>query len=318
MALSVWDHYTDLQHYFNPEMLSFQHQAAGEFEDDFDYYFNLFSFSNNDFGFDYDYVSDTLSDHSYNQFPLLLNDDNQVFNTSESDHQYFSSSSLPDNFIFPLEDFECHHNYPKRQKSYYGDGVDVDHHSVTFSPEFFSGRVSNVINPPAPPPLPEFLPEIIPAPPLAGFSFEKSGSTDHESSIKKPTGVSLSAQSIAARQRRRKITEKTQELGKLIPGGHRMNTAEMFQAASKYVKFLQAQVKVLQLMEPIMQEREELLPSQELQTLLESPIIQEKLYSEEKCLVRREILQTLKDGPEIQSKSAIFETIDELLETNNG
>ncbi|KAJ0083193.1 hypothetical protein Patl1_11537 [Pistacia atlantica] len=273
-------------------MLSFQPPAAGEFEDDFDYYFNLFSVSKNGFGFDYDYVSDTLSDHNYNQFPSLLNDDNQVFNTS--DHQYFS-----------LEDFECYHNYPKRQKSYYGDGVDVDHHSVTFSPEFFSGCVSNVINPPAPPPFPEFLPE-------------KSGSTDHESSTKKPTGVSLSAQSIVARQRRRKIMEKNQELGKLIPGGHRMNTAEMFQAASKYVKFLQAQVKVLQLLEPIMQEREELLPSQELQTLLESPIIQEKLYSEEKCLVPREILQTLKDDPEIQSKSAIFESIDELLETNNG
>lgn len=67
-----------------------------------------------------------------------------------------------------------------------------------------------------------------------------------------------------------------------------------------------------------MQEREVLLPSEELQTLLESPIIQEKLYSEEKCLVPREILQTLKNDPEIQSKSAIFESIDKLLETNNG
>ncbi|KAJ0103334.1 hypothetical protein Patl1_04396 [Pistacia atlantica] len=175
-------------------MFSFQHPPVGEFEDDFDYYFNLFSFSNNGFGFDYDYVSDTLSDHNYNQFSSLLNNDNQFFNTS--DHQYFSSSSLSDNsdnFIFPLEDFECYHPYPKRQKSYYGDGVDVDHHSVTFSPEFYSG-------------------------------FEKSSNTDHESSTKKPNGVSLSTQSIAARQRRRKITEKTQELGKLIPGGHRMNT----------------------------------------------------------------------------------------------
>lgn len=255
MALSLWDQYSDLQHSLNPEMFSFQHPAAVEFDDDFDYYFNLFSFSNNGFGFgfDYDYVSDTFSDHNYNQFPSLLNDDNQFFNTT--DHQYFSSSSsssLSDNFIFPLEEFECYHTYPKRQKTYYGDGVDVDHHSVTFSPELFSGCVSNVINPPVPPPLPEFLPEI-PTPPLAGFSFEKSSNADHESSTKKPNGVSLSAQSIAARERRRKITQKTQELGKLIPGGHRMNTAEMFQAASKYVKFLQAQVKLLQLMEPTMQ-----------------------------------------------------------------
>ncbi|XP_019262840.1 PREDICTED: transcription factor bHLH52-like [Nicotiana attenuata] len=58
----------------------------------------------------------------------------------------------------------------------------------------------------------------------------------------------LSAQSIAARQRRKKITEKTQELGKLIPGGQKMNTADMFQAAYKYINFLQTQVGILQVM----------------------------------------------------------------------
>nr|GEV17652.1 Myc-type, basic helix-loop-helix (bHLH) domain-containing protein [Tanacetum cinerariifolium] len=45
---------------------------------------------------------------------------------------------------------------------------------------------------------------------------------------------SLSAQSLAARARRRKISEKTQEFGKLIPGGQKMNTAEMFQVAFNY------------------------------------------------------------------------------------
>ncbi|GKG16479.1 Myc-type, basic helix-loop-helix domain-containing protein, partial [Tanacetum coccineum] len=54
---------------------------------------------------------------------------------------------------------------------------------------------------------------------------------------------SLSAQSLAARARRRKISEKTQEFGKLIPGGQKMNTAEMFQADFKYVMFLQASYK---------------------------------------------------------------------------
>ncbi|KAI8551560.1 hypothetical protein RHMOL_Rhmol06G0195800 [Rhododendron molle] len=43
----------------------------------------------------------------------------------------------------------------------------------------------------------------------------------------------LSAQSVAARNRRRKITEKTRELGKIVPGGEKMNTATMFQTASK-------------------------------------------------------------------------------------
>ncbi|XP_022893863.1 transcription factor bHLH53-like [Olea europaea var. sylvestris] len=57
---------------------------------------------------------------------------------------------------------------------------------------------------------------------------------------KRPIDGSLSAQSIAARQMRRKITEKTQELGKHILGGRNVNTAEIFQAAYKYIKYLQA------------------------------------------------------------------------------
>ena len=53
------------------------------------------------------------------------------------------------------------------------------------------------------------------------------------------------AQSKAARVRRRKIKDKTNELGKLVPGGSKMNTAQMFEAASKYVKFMQTQLEIL-------------------------------------------------------------------------
>ncbi|KAD4585399.1 hypothetical protein E3N88_23000 [Mikania micrantha] len=102
-------------------------------------------------------------------------------------------------------------------------------------------------------------------------------------------GGRLSAQSMAARVRRRKISEKTSELGKLVPGGHRMTTAEMFQAAFKYIKFLQAQVGVLQLM-----------PSSpglgsELQALLTSPSVQEKLYAAGKCIVSQTLGESLAD-----------------------
>ncbi|KAK1436808.1 hypothetical protein QVD17_02592 [Tagetes erecta] len=97
----------------------------------------------------------------------------------------------------------------------------------------------------------------------------------------------LSAQSMAARVRRRKISEKTSELGKLVPGGHRMTTAEMFQAAFKYIKFLQAQVGVLQHM-PLSQGLDS-----ELQTLLTSPSVQEKLYTEGKCIVTQRLRETL-------------------------
>lgn len=77
----------------------------------------------------------------------------------------------------------------------------------------------------------------------------KVGWSDQDNT-KKPE---LSSQSIAARKRRRRITEKTQELGKLIPGSQKHNTAEMFQAAAKYVKFMQAQIEILQLKQIKMQ-----------------------------------------------------------------
>ncbi|KAF4402703.1 transcription factor bHLH52-like [Cannabis sativa] len=105
---------------------------------------------------------------------------------------------------------------------------------------------------------------------------------DHVSELKRRSSSSskvVSPQSMAARERRRKIAEKTQELGKLIPGGNKMTTAEMFQAASKYVHFLKAQISVLQEMG-----KEEVLKLKELEVLT-SPIVQERLYSEEKCLV---------------------------------
>lgn len=56
------------------------------------------------------------------------------------------------------------------------------------------------------------------------------------------------AQSLAARERGKKITDKTQQLGKLVPGGNKMNTAKMLESAFSYVKFLQSQVHVHQLM----------------------------------------------------------------------
>ncbi|KAI3466896.1 hypothetical protein Pfo_023559 [Paulownia fortunei] len=111
-----------------------------------------------------------------------------------------------------------------------------------------------------------------------------------ETVTKPPNGGSLSAQSIAARQRRRKITEKTQELGMLIPGGQKMNTAEMFQAAYKYIKYLQGQVGILEFMGSYHQNGDS-FQSEELHGLLESPLILEKLYSTEKCLVPHKLVQ---------------------------
>ncbi|KAE8680315.1 Transcription factor bHLH52 [Hibiscus syriacus] len=87
---------------------------------------------------------------------------------------------------------------------------------------------------------------------------------------------SVSVQSIAARERRRKITKKTQELGKLVPCGSKMNTAEMLQSAFKYVKYLQAQLGILQLMDSSFAESEKTSCKENMQ-IVTSPKVLEKL-----------------------------------------
>ncbi|KAG7648063.1 Transcription factor bHLH52 [Arabidopsis thaliana] len=121
----------------------------------------------------------------------------------------------------------------------------------------------------------------------------------------------LSAQSIAARKRRRRITEKTQELG-----SQKHNTAEMFNAAAKYVKFLQAQIEILQLKQTKMQTLDSSKVGREMQFLLASQEIQEKLSTEEVCVVPREMVQVLKAEECILTNPKISRDINKLLSTN--
>jgi hypothetical protein len=70
---------------------------------------------------------------------------------------------------------------------------------------------------------------------------------------KKPSGDNggQSVKGAAARERRRRIRQRTAELSRLIPGGHRLSTAEMFPEAARHVKLLQAQVGMLALMHSV-------------------------------------------------------------------
>ncbi|KAF9606982.1 hypothetical protein IFM89_030401 [Coptis chinensis] len=148
-------------------------------------------------------------------------------------------------------------------------------------------------------------------------------------SAKKSNERGLSAQSVAARQRRRKISEKTQELGKLIPGGNRMNTAGMFQTAFKYIKYMQAQVGILELMGAIqvnflfvlyslvMEENGTVQQTGGLETLIASPAIREKLSTEEKCLVPKEFVEILAKDHDIQSNPLISKEVDLLTQSGS-
>ncbi|XP_031473730.1 transcription factor bHLH117 [Nymphaea colorata] len=63
-----------------------------------------------------------------------------------------------------------------------------------------------------------------------------------------PVNRQSTAPSEAARIRRRKISERTRALERLMPWSAKMDTATMLENAFKYVKFLQAQVSVLKSM----------------------------------------------------------------------
>ncbi|XP_033142172.1 transcription factor bHLH53 [Brassica rapa] len=168
----------------------------------------------------------------------------------------------------------------------------------------------------------------------------KAGLGDQDGA-KKPK---LSSQSMAARERRRRIAEKTHELTKLVPGGQKLNTAEMFQAAAKYVKFLQSQVGILQMMQTtkkvttslqkqhyklietltvLSNEVVVILQTQgitdveiETQFLLESQAVQEKLSMKELCLVPCEIVRDLTSEESIWRNPKISREIDKLLSTD--
>ena len=106
-------------------------------------------------------------------------------------------------------------------------------------------------------------------------------------------GLSVNPESVAARNRGKEFREKIRCLEQIIPLGTKLETFELLQEASKYVKFLQAQVQVLEHMPsspfPLhSKDRGELL-----QALVTSPTIQGKLFREQKCVGTVEQYQML-------------------------
>ncbi|KAI8010167.1 Transcription factor bHLH117 [Camellia lanceoleosa] len=125
-------------------------------------------------------------------------------------------------------------------------------------------------------------------------------------------------QSTLARQRRQRISEKTRCLQKLLPWDKKMDMATMLEEAYKYVKFLQAQISVLQSMPCNSSSFEaqnhgnvnviggmgRLNRQQLLQVVVNSPVVQTTLYSRGCCVYSMEQLVLLK---KIAERKAIYQ-----------
>ncbi|KAM7495179.1 hypothetical protein LguiB_029788 [Lonicera macranthoides] len=139
---------------------------------------------------------------------------------------------------------------------------------------------------------------------LSNFQVSKSLAAGKATEKRCQRVVSHSA---LARERRQKISDKTRSLQKLLPWDKKMDMATMLEEAYKYIKFLQAQISVLQSMPcdsssfitqnsriNVFGGLENLNRQQLLQVLVNSPVAQTMLYSKSCCVYSIEQVAFLK------------------------
>ncbi|KAL6998442.1 hypothetical protein U1Q18_008568 [Sarracenia purpurea var. burkii] len=82
----------------------------------------------------------------------------------------------------------------------------------------------------------------------SGKEKKKKGNNDKRSCSKLAAKLSTDPQSVAARERRHRISDRFKILQSLVPGGTKMDTVSMLEEAIHYVKFLKTQIWLHQTM----------------------------------------------------------------------
>ncbi|CAK8534706.1 unnamed protein product [Lathyrus sativus] len=278
----------------NSETITFQHHEPEQ---------QLFELSQQNYDFSSSFLDETLffpspyfcSNETYPCEDQLIID--STFSCDQNDGFVSMNEIFPNDENFNNYDVPC----AKRQKLGYEETNQQQQQQQHFANYFGDEFIANPFT------------TSFEAEPFSGSKMVNVVQCENVQCEKKVSERSISTQSVAARERRRKITEKTQELGKLVPGGPKMNTAEMLNAAANYVRFLQAQVGMLQVMETFSKEEKEPPPSEDLHKLVVSPFVQEKLYSEEKCFIPKEIVTTLANNVDVRSKPSILQGLKQLV-----
>ncbi|KAH0648369.1 hypothetical protein KY285_033617 [Solanum tuberosum] len=308
-------------------MASVSYYSASKLEPNVEEEFNseeLMTMQHLLFDFNYD-VEQSLSDENQDQdcyfdpdefiLPVEMNK-NSEYSVFEKQQKVFQDNIITHNSCF-IPDYSVFESTPKRQKFFQQDFLPNSTHNSCLMPEYSVFEKQQKVNceglfnegfVPNPPMFEDFASYSLPEIPMPVFSSNNAGVVTKKGGGDNNNEKKMSAQSIAARQRRKKISDKTQELGKLIPGGHRMNTAEMLQATFKYIKLLQAQAGLL----AFMGSYQESFETSNLQKLVGSSLIQEKLYSSEHCLVPKVFLEVLENNQEFQN-SQVLEEIKTLI-----